>query len=169
MASRVKVTPATGDSKPDNAPGIGNPVVAPMTAVEILTAKRAIYADHAGLFVNELAAVDAAINAEVFAGTVGEELDKLDITAITGSRTDGVWTFSRMRRVSASTTTDTDKADNPTTTKVDRRARLHNGTIYRSAKALCVALGHPTNGDSAVRVLAKHSIAWYDLPVKVTA
>lgn len=162
---RNRETPAT---QTDNPPEVEAPAEAPMTAVETLTAKRAIYAEHIDLFANELAAIDAAINAEVFNASVGEELDKLDITAITGSKSDGVWSFSRMRRVSASTTTDTDKADNPTTTKVDRRARLHNGTIYRSAKALCIALGHPTNGDSAVRVLAKHNVAWYDLPVSVT-
>lgn len=163
---RNRETPAT---QPDNPPEVEAPAETLMTAVETLTAKRAIYAEHPTLFANELAAIDAAINAEIFSASVGVELDKLDITAITGSKADGVWSFSRMRRVSASTTTDTDKADNPTTTKVDRRARLYNGTVYRSAKALCVALGHPTNGDSAVRVLAKHSIAWYDLAVKVTA
>jgi len=164
--AKATASPAT---QTDNPPEEEAPAEAPMSAVATLTAKRAIYADHADLFANELAAIDAAINAEVFNASVGVELDKLDITAITGSKSDGEWSFSRMRRVSASTTTDTDKADNPTTTKVDRRARLHNGTIYRSAKALCVALGHPTNGDSAVRVLAKHSITWYDLPVQVTA
>lgn len=152
---------ATGDSKPTDASGIGHPIPALKSVVEILTEKKAIYAAHPGLFASELAAVDAAINREVFNAGVGKALDRLKVTAITGICNNGVWTFSRVRRVTDAATAATSKA-NP-----GARARLYNGTLYASAKALCESLGYPVKGDSAVRVLARNSIAWRDLPAKV--
>lgn len=152
--------PTTKDN-PTADTGIGDPIPAPKTVVETLTEKRAIYAAHPALFATELAAVDAAINQEVFNAGVGKALDRLKVTAITGICSDGVWTFSRVRRVTDAKTTTTSKAT------PGARARLYNGTLYASAKALCDSLGYPVKGDSAVRVLARNSIAWRDLPAKV--